>query len=48
LIDEAVLLADPHLVLKPDLDRCFRGEFGHDRRNLRWKVFLNAAIASRS
>ncbi len=48
LIDEAVLLADPHLVLEPDLDRRSRGEFGHDRRNQRWKVFLKAAIASGS
>jgi hypothetical protein len=48
LIDEAVLLSDPHLVLEPDLNRRFRREFGHDRRDLRRKVFLNAAIASGS
>src|SRR6202048_2762935 len=48
LVDEAVLLADPHLVLEPDLNRRFRGEFGHDRRDLRRKVFLNAALVSRS
>ena len=48
LIDEAVLLTDPHLVLEPDLDRRFWGELGHDRRDLRGKVFLNAAIASGS
>jgi hypothetical protein len=39
LVDEAVLLADPHLVLEPDLNRRFRGEFGHDRRDLRGKVY---------
>ena len=48
LIDETVLLADPHFVLEPDFDRRPRGERAHDLRDLRWKVFLKAAIASGS
>src|SRR3981081_4853942 len=46
LIDETVLLADPHFVLEPDFDRRPRGERAYDLRDLRWKVFLKAAIAS--
>ena len=48
LIDETVLLADPHLVLEPDFDRRPWGERAHDLRDLRWKVFLKVAIASGS
>src|SRR6266852_8466390 len=46
LIDETVLLADPHFVLEPHFDRRPRGERAYDLRDLRRKVFLKAAIAS--
>ena len=44
-IGELVLLADPHLVLEPDLYRCARREFGTDFRHTIGKVFLNACMA---
>ena len=47
-ISELVLLADPHLVLEPDLYRCARRELGADFRHAVGKVFLNAAMASGS
>src|SRR5271163_4913067 len=47
-IGEFVLLADPHLVLEPDLYRCARRELGTDFRHAYSKVFLNAAMASGS
>ena len=48
LIDETVLLADPHFVLEPHFDRRLRGQRAYDLRDLRWKVFLKVAIASGS
>ena len=47
-IGELVLLADPHLVLEPDLYRCARRELGADFRHAVGKVFLNASMASGS
>jgi hypothetical protein len=47
-ISELVLLADPHLVLKPDFYRCTRRKLGTDFRHAVGKVFLNAAMASGS
>src|SRR5271169_7232123 len=47
-IGEFVLLADPHLVLEPDLYRCAGRELGADFRHAVGKVFLNAAMASGS
>jgi hypothetical protein len=47
-ISELVLLADPHLVLEPDLYRCAWRELGADFRHAVGKVFLNAAMASES
>ncbi len=47
-IGEFVLLADPHLVLEPDLYRCARRELGADFRHAYGKVFLNASTVSRS
>ena len=47
-IGELVLLADPHLVLEPDLYRCARRELGADFRHAYGKVFLNASMASGS
>ena len=47
-IGELVLLADPHLVLEPDLYRCVRRELGTDFCHAKGKVFLNASIASGS
>ena len=38
-IGEFVLLADPHLVLEPDLYRCARRELGADFRHAVGKVF---------
>src|SRR3989304_6066256 len=48
LVDEAVLLTDPHLVLEPHLDRRALAELAHDLRDLGRKVFLKVAIASGS
>ncbi len=47
-LGDFVLLADPHLVLEPDLYRCARRELGADFRHAYGKVFLNAAMASGS
>ena len=47
-IGKLVLLADPHLVLEPDLYRCARRELGADFRHAVGKVFLNASTASGS
>ena len=47
-IGQLVLLADPHLILEPDLYRRARREVLSDVRNARGEVFLNAAIASAS
>ena len=47
-IGKLVLLADPHLVLEPDLYRRARRELGADFRNAVGKVFLNASMASGS
>ena len=47
-VGELVLLADPHLVLEPDLYRCTRRELGADFRHAVGKVFLNASMASGS
>lgn len=47
-IGQLVLLADPHLILEPDLYRRARREVLADVRNARGEVFLNAAIASGS
>ena len=47
-LGELVLLADPHLVLEPDLYRCVRRELGTDFCHAKGKVFLNASIASGS
>ena len=47
-ISELVLLADPHLVLEPDLYRCTRRKLGADFRHAVGKVFLNASMASGS
>jgi len=47
-ISEFVLLADPHLVLEPDLYRCARRESGADFCHAVGKVFLNASMASGS
>ena len=47
-IGELVLLADPHLVLEPNLYRCARRELGTDFRHAYGKVFLNASMASGS
>ena len=47
-IGELVLLADPHLVLEPNLYGCIRRELGADFRHTVGKVFLNAAMASGS
>jgi|SRR6516225_10225896 len=43
-----VLLADAHLVLKPDFYRCARREVLADFRHAYGKVFLNASMASAS
>ena|SRR5271155_5427347 len=43
LADEAVLLADPGLVLKPDLDRGRLGEAFEMGLQRAWEVFLNAS-----
>ena len=47
-ISELVLLADPHLVLEPDLYRCTRRKLGADFCHAVGKVFLNASTASGS
>jgi hypothetical protein len=47
-IGELVLLADPHLVLEPNLYRCARGELGADFRHAVSKLFLKASMASGS
>ena len=47
-IGKLVLLADPHLVLEPDLYRYARRELGADFRHAVGKVFLNALTASGS
>ena len=46
LPDEAVLLADPGLVLEPDLDRLALGKVGEVGLQRGGEVFLNAAIVS--
>jgi hypothetical protein len=46
LVDETVFLADPHFVQERDFHRRPWSEPAHDLRDLRGKVFLNAAIAS--
>src|SRR3954449_10611287 len=43
-----VLLAEAHLILKPDFYGCLRGELGRDLANLPGKVFLNASIRAGS
>src|SRR5579862_819865 len=47
LIDQTVLLPDPHFVLEPDLDRHLRRYLlvGGRRRHPGCKVFLNASMA---
>ena len=45
---QAVLLADPGLVLEPDLDRLMPGQMGHMRPQGRGPVFLNASIVRSS
>ena len=47
-IGELVLLADPHLILEPNLYRGARCELGTDFRHAYGKVFLNASMASGS
>ena len=47
-IGKLVLLADPQVVLEPDLYRCARRELGADFRHAVGKVFLNASTASGS
>ena len=47
-IGELVLLADPHLVLEPDLYRGTWRELSADFRHAYDKVFLNASMASGS
>lgn len=42
------LLADPRLVLEPDLDRLAAGVFGQNRRYRVGEVFLNASWAASS
>ncbi len=46
LPDDAVLLADPRLVLKPDLDGLVRRDMGEMRLQRLGEVFLNAAMVS--
>ena len=48
LVDEAVLLPDPHLVLDPDLDRRAGRLSAYDLAEAEGKVFLCAAMASGS
>ena len=48
LPDEAVLLADPGLVLEPDLDRRALGQVGEMRLQRAREVFLNASMISAS
>lgn len=48
LANEAVLLADPRFILKPNLDRGFRRQFGQMSAQRRCEVFLYAAMISAS
>jgi hypothetical protein len=45
---KAVLLADPRLILEPDLDRFFRGDASQMGPQRGRKVFLNASIVRAS
>ncbi len=47
-IGKLVFLADPHLILEPNLYRGARRELGADFRHAVSKVFLNASTASGS
>ena len=47
-IGELVLLADPHLVLEPHLNRSTWRELSAHLRHADEKVFLNASMASTS
>ena len=46
LVDETVLLSDPHFILKPKLDRGSRCELAHNlKRRATENLFLNVGIA---
>src|ERR1700730_4800563 len=49
LVDERVLLSDPHFILEPHLDRGCQCKSAHGLQHTGWKTFfLKVAIASRS
>ena len=46
LIDDAVLLPDPHLILPPYLNRRIRGQMPYRSRQRAGEVFLKASMTS--